>query len=116
MKKMSTLIQLNTTDEWEKTLHKTNEEPVFVFKHSSTCPISANAFKEYESFPTDMEKYFLIVGESRTVSDQIASDLDIKHESPQIFLLKNEKALWNTSHWNITEKNIENAVKEHLNT
>ncbi|WP_339160946.1 bacillithiol system redox-active protein YtxJ [Siminovitchia sp. FSL W7-1587] len=113
---MSTLIQLTKTDEWEKVLHQTNEEPVFIFKHSSTCPVSANAFKEYESFSTDMNKYFLIVSESRTVSNQIASDLDIKHESPQIFLLKDEKAVWNTSHWHITENNIKNAVKEHINS
>jgi bacillithiol system protein YtxJ len=114
MMTMSTLIQIKTTDEWENILHKTKEEPVFVFKHSSTCPVSADAFEEYKNFETDLDKYFLIVSETRTVSNQIADDLKIKHESPQIFLLKDEKALWNTSHWHITGQNIESAVKEHL--
>lgn len=108
---MSDLKQITSEAEWESILQDSNENSVFLFKHSTTCPVSANAFKEYEAFSTDLDKYFLIVSESRPVSNQVAEDLGIKHESPQIFLLNQGKASWNTSHWNITEKNMKEALE-----
>lgn len=109
---MSELKQITSESEWESILQESNEKPVFLFKHSTTCPVSANAYKEYQDFPTNLDKYFLIVSESRPVSNQVAEDLGIKHESPQIFLLNDGKAVWNTSHWNITEENIKEALEQ----
>ncbi|RST76976.1 bacillithiol system redox-active protein YtxJ [Siminovitchia acidinfaciens] len=108
---MSDLKQITSETEWESILQDSNEQPVFLFKHSTTCPVSANAFKEYQDFSTDLDKYYLIVSENRPVSNQVAEDLEIKHESPQIFLLNGGKAAWNTSHWNITEKNMKEALE-----
>lgn len=100
--------------EWEDVLEQTKEKPILFFKHSSTCPISATAYEQFIAYETDVEKYFLIVSEQRPVSNQIESDLDVKHQSPQIFLIENEQALWHTSHWKINKKNIDEAVKEHI--
>ena len=110
---MSQLKQITSSEEWETVLKESNENPVLMFKHSTTCPVSANAYEEYQKLSTDLDKYYLIVSESRPVSNQIAEELEIKHESPQIFLLNNGQAAWNTSHWNITEKNIEEAIQGH---
>lgn len=108
---MEELKQITTEEEWKNILNESKEKPVFMFKHSNTCPISANAYKEYQEFSTDLDKYYLIVSESRPVSNQVADDLQIKHESPQIFLLKDGKATWNTSHWNITGDNMKEALE-----
>ncbi len=111
---MSELKQITSESEWKSLLEGSNEKPVFLFKHSTTCNVSADAYKEYQEFETDLDKYFLTVSESRPVSNQVAEDLAIKHESPQIFLLIDGKAAWNTSHWNITGKNIKEALTEHI--
>lgn len=111
---MTQLKELNEIDQWKSVLESTNEKPIFVFKHSTTCPISASAYDEYKSYETDLEKYVVTVIENRAVSNEIASDLQVSHQSPQAFLIQSEKPLWNTSHWKITEQALEDARKDHI--
>ncbi|WP_227935448.1 bacillithiol system redox-active protein YtxJ [Alkalihalobacillus deserti] len=85
-----------------------------LFKHSTTCPISANAHKEFQTFveETSTSAAIVLVIEDKPVSNQIAEDLGIKHESPQIFLLEDGKVRWNTSHWKITKDSLKEAISE----
>jgi bacillithiol system protein YtxJ len=79
----------------------------FFMKHSLTCPISGNAFEEYQKFLNSHEEevgYYLAVQESRELSNHIAEKFGIKHESPQAFLFIDGKPGWTASHWSITEK------------
>lgn len=84
-----------------------------LFKHSTTCPISAKANEEFEAYlkEADTTAAIVLVIEDRPVSNQIAEVFGIKHESPQIFLLEDNEVRWNTSHWKITR----NAIKEAVN-
>lgn len=54
----------------------------------------------------------MLVIEDRPVSNKIAEDFGIKHESPQIFLLEDGEVRWNTSHWKITQSSIKEAVSQ----
>ncbi|WP_313639956.1 monothiol bacilliredoxin BrxC family protein, partial [Paenibacillus sp.] len=47
-----------------------------------------------------------------SVSNQIAEEFGIKHESPQLFLLEDNEVRWNTSHWKITRDAIKEAVNQ----
>ncbi|MDQ0206165.1 bacillithiol system redox-active protein YtxJ [Alkalicoccobacillus murimartini] len=113
---MAELQELTTEQEW-KELHEsaTSEKPVLLFKHSTSCPISADAYKQFQAF-IETEKgqqlttAFVKVIESRPVSNQIAEDLAVVHKSPQIFLLQNGEVKWTESHWNITQESIEKAL------
>ncbi|MCA1065984.1 bacillithiol system redox-active protein YtxJ [Rossellomorea sp. AcN35-11] len=81
----------------------------FFMKHSLTCPVSSNAFNEYQAFLSNHEEedgYYLAVQESRELSNHIAEKFGIRHESPQAFLFIDGKPGWNASHWNITEKEL----------
>lgn len=109
---MADVKKIESEQEWKNILEASKEKPVLMFKHSTTCPISAQAFDEYKSFATDVDQYYLVVSESRPVSNQLAEDLGIRHESPQAFLLKDGKAAWNASHSNITERSLQTAVNE----
>lgn len=89
-----------------------NNQFIF-FKNSMTCPISSNAFSQFEQFTKEYPKvpaYYLNVQQSRALSNYIAETYGIKHESPQIILFKNNEAKWHTSHWNITKEAIEKHV------
>lgn len=111
--KMAKYTEITSIPEWENVLQQSKDKPVLLFKHSTTCPVSAAAYKEFTSFETEVESYLVKVIESRPVSNKIESDLNVQHKSPQIFLLSNEEPVWNASHWNITESKIGQAVQSH---
>lgn len=63
--------------------------------------------EEHPDLPAALVK----VIESRPVSNAIADHFQIKHESPQIFLLDGQEVLWHTSHRNIQK----DAIMEQVN-
>ncbi|PYZ93965.1 bacillithiol system redox-active protein YtxJ [Salipaludibacillus keqinensis] len=95
-------------------LYKQNE-PFFLMKNSTTCPISSEAFNEMESYADSNPAYpvyYLNVQELRDVSHEIAEDLNVKHESPQVLFINKEEVVWNASHWKVTKKNAEKATTQ----
>ena len=89
-------------------------EPLaFIFKHSTRCPISAAAFREVEAFlkaHPDAPLHLLLVVEDRNVSNFVADRCRVRHESPQLIVLKNGRVVWQQSHEGITRA----ALEEHL--
>jgi bacillithiol system protein YtxJ len=84
-----------------------------LLKHSTTCPISAKANEEFQSYVNDDETAsaaMVLVIEDRPVSNHIAEEFEIKHESPQLLLFEDGKVQWNTSHWKITKDSIKEAL------
>lgn len=113
---MTELRELTSPDDWKNLLNDSQEKPVMLLKHSTTCPISANAWKEFNTTLDDLsekgvETAFVKVIESRPVSNQIAAELDVTHQSPQLIFIKNGKSTWTTTHWDITKDAILNEVK-----
>ena len=104
--------ELLSIEEWNDVVEKSKKGPLFVLKHSTTCPISTAAYNRVAAFETEMPKYFLKVRESRPVSNEIESDLGVVHQSPQLFLINEGKAVWNASHTIITDNEINRGLKE----
>ncbi|KAB8138335.1 bacillithiol system redox-active protein YtxJ [Gracilibacillus oryzae] len=79
-----------------------------LLKHSLTCPISSAANKAYENYgkTTDNPTYRLYVQTSRELSAHIANKYNIKHESPQVLKIENQKVTWHASHYDITEETL----------
>lgn len=91
------------------------EDTFLLFKHSLTCPVSAEAHEQYEKFIAGNEQLktaYLAVQEARPLSNYVAETFDIKHQSPQAILFKNGKPVWNESHWRITYDSLGKAVAE----
>ncbi len=108
--------ELVTVEQWRDLYERSANKRIFLFKHSTTCPISAKANEEVHQFAEnydgkDAEFAFLKVRESRPVSNAIEADLQIKHESPQFFIIENKEVKWCDSHWNITKEKIEEALQ-----
>jgi len=109
--------EIDSLEAWGEVLGQSETKPLLVFKHSTTCPISAEAFSQFEQFlsdykETDLEAILVKVIEARPVSNQIAEELLVKHESPQAILVLKQGAVWNASHWKITAKALEAAIHE----
>lgn len=107
--------EIYSTEEWDEVLERSSKELVLLLKHSSTCPVSAAAFNVFQKVETDVPKYFMVVQKSRPLSLQIEQDLEVRHESPQLFLLKDEKSAWQATHYSIRAATITKAIEENQN-
>ena len=80
----------------------TSENPVIIFKHSTRCGISTMVLRKFErNFKIEnnqLKMYFLDLIAYRSISNKIANDYDVRHESPQLLLIKNGKAIEHNSH------------------
>ena len=78
--------------------------PAWILKHSSTCSISAAAHDEVAAFLArkPMPAAVVVVQEARPLSNWLATRLGYTHQSPQLFLVRGGKVLWQASHWGIT--------------
>ncbi|WP_219838924.1 bacillithiol system redox-active protein YtxJ [Paenibacillus sp. R14(2021)] len=103
--------EITTLNEWVEIFDKSTERGQLILKHSTTCPVSANALREFEDYlkstPNQKIDYTLVkVLESRPVSNKIADELNVKHESPQMIFIKDKAKYWATSHWAITKEHM----------
>jgi bacillithiol system protein YtxJ len=94
---MSTIIPMQ-----EKAL----PQDCVVYKHSTTCPISASAAKEVRAMTTSLPIYWVNVREQRDLSNWIAAAYGIAHESPQLILIKGGKSAQTWSHYDINRTNV----------
>lgn len=104
---------LQNQEELEAFIEDSKESPVILFKHSVTCPISAGAHErlvEASTDPSFPEIYKLVVQESREMSQEVAEEFGVIHESPQTILFKDGQPIFDTSHHNITKEAIKKAL------
>jgi bacillithiol system protein YtxJ len=83
------------------------EKPVLIFKHSTRCSISSMSLDRLlrKWKDTDLEKvtpYFLDLIASRELSDLVAKEFGVPHESPQVLLIKNSEVIYDNSHFGIS--------------
>ncbi len=112
---MENIHELTSIEEWHDLWKGSMDAPILVYKHSTTCMISARAFKQLKAFQKEGEHpidcYMVKVIENRGISNEMAKDTNIPHKSPQIFLIDKQQIVWNTSHWMITKNQIRKAVR-----
>lgn len=103
--------EITTLDGWQDALSHSKETPVFVLKHSTTCPVSAAAYHAFEDVDMGFPKYIVKVQNSRPISNQIEQDLGVRHESPQLLVIRDEKSVWDASHYKITTASLRQIVE-----
>lgn len=89
------------------------EKPVAIFKHSTRCSVSRMALKQFENEFNSSDKvtpYFLDLIEHRDISNEIASRFGVTHQSPQLILIKEGKAIYNVSHSDIDAEELGKKV------
>ena len=83
--------------------------PVIVFKHSNACSISARAYREMQKFEGEVN--ILEVQTARDVSRELADLTGVRHETPQVIVLRDGKAVWNASHFDVTANDVAKALE-----
>lgn len=102
---------LTHADELLNLIQASNLRPQIIFKHSTRCIISKMVLDDFEKnwkTPAELaDLYFLDLLQYREISNHIASHFGVRHESPQLLLIKNGHAIYHESHDSIQADVIE---------
>jgi bacillithiol system protein YtxJ len=110
-------LPLNQPEQLTDIVRESHEHPVLIFKHSTTCSISATAKAKLErqwpdaNLPADTPLYYLDLLRFRPISAQIAQEFGVQHESPQLLLIQNGKCTYHASHMGIRLADVAEEVK-----
>jgi bacillithiol system protein YtxJ len=91
-------------------IEQSKKQPVVIFKHSTTCPISASAFRNMSNFNGDVN--LVEVQSARELSREIERRTGVRHESPQVIVLNNGQVVWDASHWKVRADSVAEALKK----
>jgi bacillithiol system protein YtxJ len=116
MRKLMNWNELNTVSQLEQIREESKEKPVVIFKHSTRCSTSRMVLDRLERNwkPEELghvKAYFLDLISYREVSNQIAEQFDIEHESPQLLIISDGKAVYDRSHLGIDYHQIREELK-----
>ncbi|MCC5920471.1 MAG: bacillithiol system redox-active protein YtxJ [Cyclobacteriaceae bacterium] len=88
-------------------------EPVLIYKHSTRCSISSMALNRLERGWEDgisIKTYFLDLISYRNLSNAVASEFGVMHESPQVLLIKDQECIFHESHMGINFEALKKAL------
>ena len=106
--------RLESLEDLDGVIARSHERPVAIFKHSTTCGISAmvkdQLFGGWDLPIEDVEMYYLDLLAKRPISNEVAARLGVVHQSPQIILIKDGKAIFNKSHHAISVQGVKQAL------
>ncbi|EJL75927.1 bacillithiol system redox-active protein YtxJ [Chryseobacterium populi] len=93
-----------------KAIENSFHHKIAIFKHSTSCFISKTVLRNFEKEVNNSDEkvdfYFLDLLAYRPLSNKIAADFGIRHESPQLIVIENGKAVSNASHQHISLSQI----------
>jgi bacillithiol system protein YtxJ len=91
---------------------KSAQKAQVIYKHSTRCSISQVVKNrlEKEHAPEEVDFYFLDLIAYRSVSNAIAEQFGVHHESPQILVIRNGECVYDDSHMAINMDDIADQV------
>jgi len=104
------MIEVTTQEQLIEVIHQSQDKDLFFFKHSTQCSLSSSAFLEFERFSEkhpEVDCYFIDLWDHRGVSNRLAEVSQVPHKSPQVIQYYQGKVVWDTSHRDITQQNLE---------
>ena len=97
--------KIESQKDLDAAIEKSSQQKVLIFKHSTRCFISKTVLRSFEKQMQESDKnfgyYFLDLLAYRSISNEIESRFDVVHQSPQLIVLENGKAIYNASDQNI---------------
>lgn len=104
---------ITTVHDVEAIIERSTTVPCLILKHSTRCPISSIAMRRLEASwdlkDGEVDTYYLDLIQYRSVSDFIADQFGVPHESPQALLIKEGVCVHDASHLDINVANLKAA-------
>jgi bacillithiol system protein YtxJ len=110
-------IELERETQLEEIKRESINQPVLLFKHSTTCSISSMAINRLErSWKAEemggVKAYYLDLHANRGLSRRVADVFDVMHESPQVLLIRNGECVYHASHMGISYPEVKNTSQK----
>jgi bacillithiol system protein YtxJ len=101
-------IPLENEHQLDEIIHKSTDKPQVIFKHSTRCSISSMAKNRLDKkqAPEGLDFYYLDLIRHRNISNRIASEFNVVHQSPQVLVINNGKCVYDESHSGIMMEEI----------
>ena len=86
-------------------IDRSSHEKVYLFKHSTRCGISSIVFQKFKKQMKEAgQRYFFInILKHRSISNEVSERLELRHESPQLIIIKDGTAAQHGSHYGLLE-------------
>ncbi|MFD2516293.1 bacillithiol system redox-active protein YtxJ [Salinimicrobium flavum] len=106
---------LTEMDQLDNIEEESTGKTVVIFKHSTRCGISrmvlSNFEREFgEKETSDLKLYFLDLLANRDISGEVANRFNVRHESPQMLIIKEKTVVHHSSHHSVKAS----TLKEHI--
>jgi bacillithiol system protein YtxJ len=107
--------KLTEENQLEQIKQESFTQPIMIFKHSTTCGISQASLgrlerKWNEEEAGNLKPYYLDLKSFRSISNKIAQDFNVEHESPQVLIIENGKSVYDASQFDISFAEISEQV------
>lgn len=89
----------------DQAVSNSKERTVVLFKHSTRCSVSSMARRIFENEwveKPEAEAWFLDLIRYREISNEIAQRFSVRHESPQMIVLRDTRPVHHASHSRIS--------------
>ncbi len=108
--------KLESTDQLNE-IQQSKDQFVLIFKHSTTCSISRTALDRFQRHwnPEAMKgvtPYYLDLLAHRDISNQIARNFSVEHQSPQLLVIRNGQSIYDRSHFDIDFKSVQELISK----
>ena len=103
-------IEVSSVDDLNTLFDQSATATVILYNHDPYCPISARAIREMQKVNDTVA--LIDVSRGQQLSSAIAERTGIRHESPQVIVLKGGHPTWNASHFAITAGAVEQATSD----
>ncbi len=105
---------LESQDHLDSLIEASKQKPQVIYKHSIRCGISSviksRLERKWNIDDNILDIYFLDLINHKQLSNLIEETFGVYHESPQILLIINGKAVYHTSHMGISADHIKKAL------
>lgn len=104
---------IESEEDLMKAIDNSQRHKIGIFKHSTNCFISKTVLRNFEKEIKQSENkevveylYYLDLLAYRPISNKIAEDFGVRHESPQFLVIENGVVVNHASHNNISLSQI----------
>ena len=104
-------IELTSSQELDTLIEESYDKPQLLFKHSMSCGVSGMTKRRFEveagQYADQYAFHLLVIQKNRDISNQAAVKFQVRHESPQVLIVREGVVTSHASHWQIDSMSLE---------
>ena len=105
---------LETSGDLRTLIRRSHDIPVVIFKHSVRCGASAivkrRLEEDWDLQSDDVDTYLLDLVAHSDVSNEVANAFGVRHQSPQVLIIKDGRSIFDASHGDVSAATIRQAL------